>query len=36
MQKMAEIYQNRTEGKNQFFRKSFVAQIKSAKLAKVR
>ena len=28
MQKMAEIYQNRTAGKDEFFRKSSVAQIK--------
>jgi hypothetical protein len=31
MQIMAEIYQNRTAGKDQFFRKSSVAQIKKCK-----
>jgi hypothetical protein len=31
MQIVAEICQNRTAGKDQFFRKSFVAQIKKCK-----
>ena len=33
---MAEIYQNRTVGKDRFFRKSYVAQIKNSELTKVR
>jgi hypothetical protein len=31
MQIVAEIYQNRTAGKDQFFRKSYVDQIKKFK-----
>jgi hypothetical protein len=36
MQIVAKICQNRTAGKDQFFRKSSVAQIESAKQMKVR
>jgi hypothetical protein len=31
MQIVAEIYQNKTAGKDQFFQKSFVAQIENCK-----
>jgi hypothetical protein len=31
MQIAEEIYQNRTAGKDQFFRKSYIAQIKKCK-----
>jgi hypothetical protein len=34
MQIVAEICQNRTEGKDQFFQKSFVAQIEKCKTDK--